>query len=127
MNNNGVEDEYWNAWGYDGDNWDYSSECDDYGNYYLGNSMVLLEIKTKEQPIEDTTAVTEIDVSKYAAYERDSLKGTTVATPMLLQNKYQYLQTDDDSADDEGETALAIDSNDNHDDHHCNRTQTTRQ
>ena len=37
------EDDYYNAWGYEEDNWDYGVEDESYNNYYLGIVATLLE------------------------------------------------------------------------------------
>ena len=48
INYSGADDDYWDAWGCDGDEWsgEYNEE---YGNYYLGNVTMLLERKQIRQ------------------------------------------------------------------------------
>ena len=45
----GSEDEYWSAWGYDGDSWNHGNDYGDYNNHYIGNVMMMLENATKQQ------------------------------------------------------------------------------
>ena len=54
----GGDDDYWSAWGCDGDEWSgYYNE--DYSNYYIGNVAMLLERKIENETTETTTTTTQ--------------------------------------------------------------------
>ena len=88
INYNGAEDDYWNAWGYEGEGWNYDSNYDygdDYGNYYLGNVMMMLEADagtTDDRPNDNTTTTdtTIPDMTKFTVAARDVLRGHNYST-----------------------------------------------
>lgn len=80
-----------------------------YGNYYFGNVMVMLEVNdvdVEDKTDDDMTITNTIeqiipDMAKYIMTTRDALKGTTTTRPVTLHNTFHALQSEEDSDSDE--------------------------
>ena len=97
INYNGADDDYWNAWGYEGEEWNYEPNYDynnDYGGYFLGNVMMMLEVDTGDMngDTTNTDAIEQkdIDMSRYTMKSKHALKGTTTARLVTLHNYTTY-------------------------------------
>ena len=104
INYNGVEDDYWNAWAFEGDDWNYNyshGDGDGYGCYYLGNVMMMFEVGIENAEDETEKKTIEPDMSKYKVSARDALRGTIPLKLVMLHNKFGALQNEDDDESDE--------------------------
>ena len=98
------EDEYYNAWGYEEDNWNYGIEDENYNGYYLGNVAMLPEnddADVKEGSGEDEEEEIRRFMNKSAIDGRDSLRGTKLNKPSYLHNKFEDLECEDTDSDDD--------------------------
>ena len=115
---NYMNDNWYNAWGTEGINNYYPDDwCGDYGGQHLGYfcnlSMLLEKAKTRMKTM---TKIIDVDVDKpthrrtieickiidkCAVLEHDLVRKTTKSKPIVLQNKFRILQSEDDNDNDE--------------------------
>ena len=76
INYNGLDEDYWSAWGCEGDDWNNCYIGEDYGNYYIGNAAMLLETANNNEDTKTIETTAKLDDFRPVTSKRNALTGT---------------------------------------------------